>query len=66
MPVTKPLRKPAPLASLLRYIENRVQHLQVRQTHIASLQWQTIFDLFVLLRRYFHQLQEYANLIDLV
>ena len=66
VPTGETLRKPSPLAALFRHIQNRVQHLQVRQAHIASLQWQAIFDLFVLLRRYFHHLQDYTKLIDLV
>ncbi len=48
------LGKPTPLASLFGYIEDRVEHLQVRQTYVSTLHWQAIFDPLVLLFRDFH------------
>ena len=37
VPVAKTLRQSAPLAPLLGYIQQRVEHLQVGKTDIASL-----------------------------
>jgi hypothetical protein len=54
VPAAKSLRKSTPLAALFRHIQNRVQHLQVRQTHIAALHREAVFDPGVLLFRDFH------------
>ncbi|KVK83300.1 hypothetical protein WS91_06915 [Burkholderia sp. MSMB1498] len=48
MPATEAWRQAAPFTSVLSNIEERVEHLQVRQAHIASLSRQAMFDLFEL------------------
>ena len=48
VPAAEPLRKTPPLATLLRHIQNRVQHLQVRKTYVSALHWQAIFDAGIL------------------
>ena len=52
VPAAESLRKPTPLAALFRHIQN--QHLQVRQTHIAALHREAVFDAGILLFRDFH------------
>jgi hypothetical protein len=37
VPVAEPLGKPPPLAPLLGHIQDRVQHREVRQAHVAAL-----------------------------
>src|SRR5579863_2625796 len=54
VPAAEPFRKPAPLATLFRHIEHRVQHLQVGQTYVAALHRQAIFDARILLFRDLH------------
>ena len=54
VPATKPLWKSPPFAALFRHVQDRVQDLQVAQTHIAALYRQTILDASVLLFRDFH------------
>src|ERR1700758_1839856 len=49
VPAPKSLRQPAPLATLLRHIENRVQHLEIAQAYIATLHWKAILDPRILL-----------------
>ena len=49
VPPAKPLRKPTPLATLLRHIEDRVQYLQIGQTYVATLHGQATFDAGILL-----------------
>jgi hypothetical protein len=43
VPPAKAFRKPTPLASLLSHIQDSVQYLQVRQTHIAALHRKAVF-----------------------
>ena len=54
MPVTKSRRKAAPFAALLGHIQNCVEHLEVLQFHIPTLNRQAVLDLFVLLDRDLH------------
>jgi len=56
VPSAKPFGKPAPLASLLGYIQDCVEYLQVRQAYVSTLHLQAIFDPLVLLFRDFHPL----------
>jgi len=56
MPVAEPLRQSTPLVSVLGYIQQSIQKLQVRQTYIAPLHWQAILDSCVLLFRDLHLL----------
>jgi hypothetical protein len=44
MSSTEALRQSAPLAAMLGDIENRIEHLQVRQADVAALSWQTMLD----------------------
>ena len=44
VPAPESLRKPTPLTALFRHIQNRVQHLQVRQPHLAALQREAVLD----------------------
>jgi len=55
VPVAKTLRQPAPLAPLLGYIQQRVEHLQVGKTDIASLAWKAWFDTKILRLGDFHE-----------
>jgi hypothetical protein len=57
VPVAKPLRQTAPLASMLGHIQQRVQQLKVRQTHVATLHRKTVLDPRVLLFGDLHQHQ---------
>jgi hypothetical protein len=45
VPVAEPLGQAAPLAAVLGHVQDGVQHLQVRQTDVASLQGKALFDL---------------------
>lgn len=54
VPVAESLGHSAPLAAMLGYIQDRVQHLQVGQADVASLAGQTVLDLLVLLSRDLH------------
>ena len=45
MPTTETWGQATPLAAMLGYIQNRVEHLQVRQADVATLARQTMFDL---------------------
>ena len=49
VPVAEALRQPAPLAAVFGHIQDRVQHRQVVQAHIAALYRQAILDACVLL-----------------
>src|SRR6201981_529824 len=51
MPVAEPFRQSTPLASVLGYIQQSIQKLQVRQTYIAPLHWQAIRESWVVLFR---------------
>ena len=42
VPPPEPGRQPPPLAAVLRHIQNSVQHLQIRQLHIAPLGRETM------------------------
>jgi len=48
MPAPEKLRQTAPFAALLSHIQNRVQHLQVAQAHVATLDPQRILDPLIL------------------
>jgi hypothetical protein len=54
VPVAEPLGQTAPFAPLLGHIQNRVQHPQIRQAHIATLSRQTMLDQAVLRFADFH------------
>ena len=49
VPAAETLRQTAPFAALLSNIQNRVQHLQIAQTHIPTLHRQRILDPLILL-----------------
>ena len=55
VPVAKTLRQPAPLAPLLGYIQQCVEHLQVGKTDIASLAWKAWLDTKILRLGDFHE-----------
>src|SRR3972149_5570803 len=55
VPVAKSLRQSAPLAALLGHVQQRVEHLQVRDADIASLARQAGFDTTVLYFGDFHE-----------
>ncbi len=55
VPVAKTLRQSAPLAPLLGYIQQRVEHLQVGKTDIASLAWKARLDTKILRLGDFHE-----------
>lgn len=46
--VAEPLGQAAPLAAVLRDVQDRVEHLQVRQPDVASLKRKTVLDLIKL------------------
>jgi len=48
MPASEPLRQTAPFTALFRYIQYCVHHLQVAQTHVATLHRQRILDPLIL------------------
>lgn len=48
VPAAETWRQTAPFTSVLGNIEDRVEHLQVRQAHVALLSRQALFDLFEL------------------
>ena len=54
MPAAKTLGEAAPLAAMLGDIQDRVEHLQIRQLHVSTLHWQALFDVRVLLLSEFH------------
>jgi hypothetical protein len=54
VPASEALRQTAPFAALLSYIQHRVQHLQITQTHVAALHWQRILDSLILRFRDLH------------
>ena len=45
MPATETWRQAAPFTPVLGNIEDRVEYLQVRQAHVASLSRKAVFDL---------------------
>ena len=55
VPVAKPLRQSAPLASLLGHVQQRVEHLPVGKADVASLARKAGFDTKVLRRSEFHK-----------
>ena len=48
VPAAETFRQTAPFAALLSNIQNRVQHLQIAQTHIPTLHRQRILDPLIL------------------
>jgi hypothetical protein len=54
VPVAEPLGQATPLAALLGHVQDRVQHLQVGQAHIAALRGQAVLDHAVLRFADFH------------
>ena len=54
VPVAKALGQTAPLAALLGYIQDRVEHAQIGQAHVAALGRQTMLDQAVLRFGDFH------------
>ena len=49
MPAAKTFGESTPLAAMLRDIQNRIEHLQIRQSHVSTLHRQAIFDVCILL-----------------
>jgi len=62
VPPTEVFWQAAPLAAVLSHIKNRIQHLQVRHTHVATLPGQAVFDLMILGFSDFHRLSIQAYL----
>ena len=54
VPAAETLRKTTPFAALFSHIQHRVQHLQVAQTHVATLHRQRILDPLILRFRDLH------------
>ena len=54
VPVAEPLGQTAPFATLLGDLQDRVQHAQIGQAHIAALNRQTVLDQAVLRFADFH------------
>src|ERR1019366_8222132 len=54
VPATETLRKTTPFAALLSDIQHRVQYLQITQTNVAALHWQSILDPLILRFRDLH------------
>ena len=54
VPVAEALGQAAPFAALLGHVQDRVQHSQIGQTHVATLGWQTVLDQTVLCVGDFH------------
>jgi len=48
VPVAEALRQAAPLAAVLGYVQDRIQHLQIRKADVATLPRKAVFDLLVL------------------
>jgi len=56
VPITETLRQPAPLATVLGHVQNRVQHREICHAHIAALARQTDLNATVLSFRDLHLL----------
>ena len=54
VPVAKTCGQAAPFAALLGHVQDRVQHSQIGQAHVATLGWQTVLDQAVLRFGDFH------------
>ena len=54
VPVAEALGKTAPFAALFGHLQNRVQHSQIGQAHVATLRRQTVLDQAVLRVGDFH------------
>ena len=54
VPVAEPCGQAAPFAALLGHVQDRVQHSQIGQAHVATLGWQTVLDQAVLCVGDFH------------
>ena len=54
VPVAEAFGQAAPFAALLGHVQDRVQHSQIGQTHVATLGWQTVLDQTVLCVGDFH------------
>ncbi len=52
--VRKTLRQTAPLAFVLRNVQDGIKYLQIRELHIPTLTWQTMLDFRKLSRSYLH------------
>ena len=48
MPVTEALGQPAPLAAVLRHVQDRVKHLKIGDAHIAALTREARLDTTIL------------------
>src|ERR1700733_4241600 len=42
VPIAEPLWQSAPLAAVLGDVQDGIQHTQIRQADVASLQWQAV------------------------
>src|SRR5262249_46137687 len=49
VPIAEALGQPTPFTGLLCYVQNSIEHPQVRVIDVTALLWQTMFDLGVLL-----------------
>src|ERR1019366_3316549 len=63
VPVAEPLGKPPPLAPLLGHIQNRVQHREVRQAHVAALTRKAGLDASVLHLCNLHQKENTTKIL---
>jgi len=54
VPVAETFGQAAPFAALLGHVQDRVQHAQIGEAHVATLGWQTVLDQAVLRFGYFH------------
>ena len=54
VPAPEALRKTTPFAALLSDVQHRVQYLQIAQTNVAALHWQSILDPLILRFRDLH------------
>ena len=66
VPPAKALGQSTPLAALLSNIKNRIQNLQIRQTDVATLPWQAVFDPLILGFGEFHHrsIQSISNSVN--
>jgi hypothetical protein len=48
VPIAESLGQPAPLATVLRHVQNRIDYAQIRMADIAALLGQAVLDLAVL------------------
>jgi hypothetical protein len=54
-PNAKPFRQTAPLASMLRHIQDRIQYLDAVKAYISALAWKTVSNPLILFLYNFHE-----------